>query len=64
MGVGELTRGMLNHGLVDEVQLLVFPFTFCKGGRWFDNMDMKRFKLIECKIFKSGAILLRYEQDI
>ena len=61
-GVGELTRTMLNHGLVDELQLLVFPFTFGKGGQWFDNMDMKHFKLIECKTFKSGAILLRYEQ--
>ncbi len=63
-GVGELTRTMLNHGLVDELQLLVFPFTFGKGGRWFDNMDMKHFKLIECKAFKSGAILLRYGQVV
>ena len=60
-GVGELTRTMLNHGLVDELQLLVFPFTFGKGGRWFDGMDMNHFKLIECKTFKSGAMLLRYE---
>ena len=63
-GVGELTRTMLNHGLVDELQLLVFPFTFGKGGRWFDHMDMKHFKLIECKPFESGAILLRYEQVV
>ena len=63
-GVGELTHTMLNHGLVDELQLLVFPFTFGKGGRWFDNMDMNHFKLIECKAFKSGAILLRYGQVV
>ena len=63
-GVGELTRTMLNHGLVDELQLLVFPFTFGKGGRWFDNMDMKHFKLIDCKPFKSGAMVLRYEQAV
>jgi len=61
-GVGELTRTMLNHGLVDKFQLLVFPFTFGKGGRWFDGMDMKRFKLIESKTYKSGAVLLRYGQ--
>lgn len=61
-GVGELTRTMLNHGLVDELQLLVFPFTFGKGGRWFDNLDMKHFKLIEAKTFKSGVVLLRYAQ--
>jgi dihydrofolate reductase len=61
-GVGELTHTMLNHGLVDELQLMVYPFTFGKGGRWFDNMNMKQFKLIESKPFKSGAIVLRYAQ--
>jgi len=61
-GVGKLTHTMLNHGLVDKFQLLVFPFTFGKGGRWFDGMDMKHFKLIECKTFKSGAVLLQYGQ--
>lgn len=63
-GVGELTRTMLNHGLVDKFQLLVFPFTFGKGGRWFDGMDMKHFKLIECRTYKSGAVLLRYSQAV
>lgn len=61
-GVGELTRTMLNHGLVDKFQLLVFPFTFGTGGRWFDGMDMKHYKLIECKSFKSGAVLMQYKQ--
>jgi dihydrofolate reductase len=61
-GVGELTHTMLNNGLIDELHLLVFPFTFGKGGRWFDNLDLKHFKLIECKSFKSGAVLLRYAQ--
>jgi dihydrofolate reductase len=63
-GVGELTHTMLNHGLVDELQLLVSPFTFGKGGRWFDTMDIKHFKLIETRTFKSGAILLRYEPAV
>ena len=60
-GVGELTHAMLNNGLVDSLQLLVFPFTFGKGGRWHDGLAIKHFKLIECRPFKSGAILLRYE---
>jgi dihydrofolate reductase len=61
-GVGELTHTMLNNGLIDELHLLVFPFTFGKGERWFDNLDMTHFKLIGCKSFKSGAVLLRYAQ--
>jgi len=60
-GVGELTHTMLNQGLVDSLQLLVFPFTFGKGGRWFDSMHMNHFKLMECKTFRSGATLLQYE---
>jgi len=56
-GVGESTHTMLNHGLVDKFQLLVFPFTFGKGGRWFDGMDMRHFKLLESRTFKSGAVL-------
>lgn len=60
-GVGELTHTMLNHGLVDELQLLVFPFTFGKGGRWFDNMDIRHLKLIDCKTFDSGVVALRYQ---
>jgi dihydrofolate reductase len=63
-GVGELTRTMLSHGLVDRFQLLVFPFTFGSGGRWFDGMDMKHFKLIESRTFKSGATLLQYEPAV
>jgi len=63
-GVGELTHTMLNQGLVDKFQLLVFPFTFGQGGRWFDGMDLKHFKLIECKTFKSGAVLMQYGQAV
>jgi len=63
-GVGEVTRTILDHGLVDRFQLLVFPFTFGNGGRWFDGMDMKHFKLIECKAFTSGAVLLKYGQAV
>ena len=60
-GVGELTHAMLKNGLVDRLQLLVFPFTFSKGGRWYDGMEINHFKLIECRTFKSGAILIQYE---
>jgi dihydrofolate reductase len=61
-GVGELTHTMLTNGLVDKFQLLVYPFTFSKGGRWFDGMEMKHFKLLDSKTFKSGAVLLQYGQ--
>lgn len=59
-GVGELTRTLLKERLIDELQLIVFPFTFGKGERRYDVLDASRFQLLECKSFSSGAILLRY----
>ncbi len=60
-GIGELTNTMLKGGLIDEIQLMVFPFTFGKDGRWFDVLEASSFELLESKSFSSGAILLRYE---
>jgi dihydrofolate reductase len=60
-GVGELTKTMLDHGLVDEIRLIVFPFTLGKGERWFDKINTTHFKLIESRVFDSGAVLLRYQ---
>ena len=60
-GIGELTNTLLKNGLIDEIQFLVYPFTFGKGERWFDIIDTSRFELLECKSFSSGAILLRYQ---
>lgn len=59
-GIGELTDTMLKSELIDEIQLIVFPFTFGKGERWFDIIDIGNFELLDCKSFRSGAILLRY----
>lgn len=60
-GVGELTDTMLKHGLVDELRLLVFPFTFGKGPRVFENMDINTLKLLDTKTFSSGVIALHYQ---
>lgn len=60
-GVGELTNTMLKHGLVDELRLLVFPFTFGKGPRVFENMDITTLKLLDTKTFGSGVIALHYQ---
>lgn len=60
-GIGELTDTMLKNELIDEIQLIVFPFTFGKGERWFENIDIGNFELLDYKSFRSGAILLRYQ---
>jgi dihydrofolate reductase len=62
-GVGELTQTMLQHGLVDELRLLVFPFAFGKGPRVFENFDTTALKLIETQTFKSGVLALHYAPE-
>ncbi len=60
-GVGELTQTMLQHGLVDELRLVVFPFVFGRGPRVFENFDTTSLKLLDTKTFSTGAIALHYQ---
>jgi dihydrofolate reductase len=60
-GLGELTQTMLEHGLVDEIRLLVFPFAFGDGPRIFDRMGLHSLKLLDTKTFSSGAVALHYQ---
>ena len=60
-GVGELTHAMLQHGLVDEVRILVYPFTFGEGPRIFEHMGIHPMKLLDTQTFHSGAVAHRYQ---
>ena len=62
-GVGELTHTMIQHDLVDEFRILVFPFTFGEGPRIFERMGINNLKLSDTKTFSSGAVLLCYQPD-
>jgi dihydrofolate reductase len=62
-GVGELTQTMFEHGLVDELRILLFPFTFGKGPRMFEQMDMNTLKLLETRTFSSGVVALHYQPE-
>jgi dihydrofolate reductase len=60
-GVGELTHTMLKHGLVDEFRFVVFPFVFGEGPRIFEHMGTHPLKLLDTRVFSSGAIALHYQ---
>lgn len=60
-GVGELTHTMLKQGLVDELRILVYPFTFGEGLRIFEHMGVNTLKLLDTKTFSSGAVVHRYQ---
>src|SRR5438105_421679 len=52
-GVGDLTHTMLTHGLVDELRVLVCPFTFGEGPRIFEHMGVTTLRLLDTKTFSS-----------
>jgi dihydrofolate reductase len=60
-GAGELTRTMLEHGLVDELRLLVYPFIVGSGERVFASIPKTTLQLLNTKTFSSGALALIYQ---
>jgi dihydrofolate reductase len=60
-GVGELTQTLFQHGLVDELRLLMFPFAFGEGRRIFEHMGVNTLKLLDTQTFTSGVVALRYQ---
>jgi dihydrofolate reductase len=62
-GSGQVARGLLDLGLVDELRLMVFPVVLGKGKRPFEGAEMSTLKLTESKTVGSdGVIVLVYER--
>lgn len=58
-GSGQLTRFLLECGLVDQFNLLVYPVTLGSGKRLFGETPVN-LKLTESRTFSSGVVLLQY----
>lgn len=52
---------MLKAGLVDEVRILLYPFTFGEGPYIFEQMGVNTLELLETETFKSGTVALHYQ---
>jgi dihydrofolate reductase len=56
-GSGELVHTLLEHDLVDELRLMVFPVVLGSGKRLFrDGIDPKAMRLVETK--ETGAVVI------
>lgn len=60
-GSGELTRTLLQFGLIDEFRLLVYPVAAGTGLHVFENIKQTPMKLLETKTFSTGVIVTHYE---
>jgi dihydrofolate reductase len=63
-GSPTLVRSLLDHGLLDELQLMVCPVVLGTGKRLFnEGIDTKKFKLVNTKPFDTGMVLLSYQPE-
>ena len=63
LGSGSIINQCTDAGLIDEYQIMIDPFALGSGTPIFRGIKKKLdLKLVECKTFKSGIILLRFHK--
>src|SRR5438067_7176737 len=62
-GSGQLVQTLLEHDLVDELRLMVFPVVLGSGQRLFgDTSDKKRLELVDSRTVGDGVAILVYKR--
>jgi dihydrofolate reductase len=60
-GSAQLAQGLLEHGLVDELRLMVFPVVLGSGKRLFGSTsDKQRLRLTDSQVVGDGVAILTY----
>jgi dihydrofolate reductase len=59
-GSASLAHLLMQHGLVDEIRMMLYPVVLGRGKKLFSERIKASLRLEECAQFDSGIILLRY----
>ncbi len=62
-GSGRLVQTLIQHDLVDQYNLLLYPLVLGKGKRLFSEGCTTNLCLVASKPFSSGAVALTYQPD-
>ena len=60
-GSGALVQTLIQHNLIDEYRLLVYPIVLGSGKRLFKDGITTTLKLVETTPFSSGVVALTYQ---
>jgi dihydrofolate reductase len=61
-GSGELLHTLMQHDLIDEYRLMVYPIVLGSGKRLFrEGSDTKTLRLVGTQTFSSGVVILTYQ---
>ena len=62
-GSAQLVQTLLEHDLVDELRLMVFPVILGSGKRLFgETSDKKSLRLVDSKVVGDGVAILIYQR--
>jgi dihydrofolate reductase len=62
-GSGRLIQTLMQHDLVDEYRLLVYPVVLGQGQRLFESENKAKLKLVDSKVVSSGVLALVYAPE-
>jgi dihydrofolate reductase len=61
-GSAQLVQGLLEHGLVDELRLMVYPVVLGTGKRLFgETSDKMALRLVDSRTVGAGIVILIYQ---
>ena len=62
LGSGSIVNQLAQVGLIDEIQIVLFPVAIGKGRTMFNDISKPlNFKTKSCRSFKNGNIFICYE---